>query len=108
MKKTTILRRPYLVKVFSVLLLIAVVSSCKKKDELEVVPAPSTEKSDTNTASNESLIKFLSINLGVEKSEIVFNTKNDEFIVRGSLKFSRTEIANLYQDANVYQSTYGK
>lgn len=93
---------------FSVMLLSIVISSCKK----EVVPVAKPPVVETPVAtdkvSNESLIKFLSITLEVEKSEIAFDGAKDAFIVRGQLKLDRTETEKHYNEANVYQAIYGK
>ena len=108
MKKITRFKKIYLVEIVSVLLLCLTVSSCKKKDEMKASPSASEEKNQTAKVSNDSLIKFLSITLDVKKTEIDFNPTSDEFIVRGKLKFSRTEIEDRYNHSNVYQTIYGK
>lgn len=108
MKKNTNFRKTYFVKIFSVFLLCAVLGSCKKKNEEEIKPVTTDVKVSVSPVSNESLIKFLSITLDVQKTEISFNAADDEFIVRGQLKFRRAEIENHYNESNVYQTIYGK
>jgi hypothetical protein len=107
MKKQTILRSffsemPLLLLVFSL-----GVSSCKKTESAPVSQPIVESPVKTEEVSEESLIKFLSISLGVEKSEITLDKSTNEFFVRG-LKFSRTDTEMHYNKANVYQAIYGK
>jgi hypothetical protein len=106
-KKPTMIRGVYLIKVLYVLLLLAAASSCKKSNEVEAIPSIEASKVQS-VVSNESLIKFLSITLDVQKSEIKFSPANDEFIVRGQLKFKRSLIEGHYNQSNIYQTTYGQ
>lgn len=93
---------------FSAILLSVVASSCKKETTPLVKPPVIETPIATDKVSNESLIKFLSITLEVEKSEITFDSAKDAFIVRGQLKFDRTETEKHYNEANVYQAIHGK
>lgn len=108
MKKQSILKFISIKIAFSAMLLCIVISSCKK-ESVPVAKSPVIETPvATGKVSNESLIKFLSITLEVEKSEIAFDSAKDEFIVRGQLKFDRTETEKHYNEANVYQAIHGK
>jgi len=101
--KTLTLKKNYLFKTLFVLIIVISASSCKKKDIIETLPTVKDLKV-VPSISTESLIKFLSITLDVKKSEIAFNPIDDEFIIRGQLKFTRNEIESNYKNANVYQA----
>lgn len=88
----------------SILMSVTLVSSCKKTESTIVAPE---KPADSNSVSNEKLVKFLSITLGVGKEEVIFNEKCNEFNVRGH-KFNRPELETRYLSANVYKATYGE
>lgn len=93
--------------ILSLLLSATLLSACKKTEQV-VAPADKTETPiPPYLVSNDKLVKFLSITLGVDKEEVILDEKNNEFSVRG-LKFNRTETETRYLGANVYKATYGE
>jgi CRISPR/Cas system-associated protein Cas10 (large subunit of type III CRISPR-Cas system) len=88
-------------------LVVVVGSSCKKTDQFVAENTNTEVKTEIDSVSNESLIKFLSITLNVDKKEISYDSAINEFIIRGH-KFNRDQVKSDYSSANVYQSTFGK
>ena len=105
MKMIKFSRKPYIITILFTLLVFMTISSCKK-DEVNITPSIDNIY-PVSSVSKESLVKFLSITLGVQKSEITYISKYDEFIIR-ELKFGRIETEDHYKNANVYHATYGE
>jgi hypothetical protein len=82
-------------------------SSCEKNENLKSNVTDSSSSTKSNVTPDSSLIKFLSISLNVKKSEITFDDKKSDYVIRG-LRFNKTDIDSTYKKANVYQLKYGK
>jgi len=77
----------------------AAVSCSKNSSELESVnPTPVK-------VENSRLVKFLSITLGVDSSEVILNKNQDSFSVRDR-NYSVDEITKLYLSSNEYRAKY--
>ncbi|AMQ00308.1 hypothetical protein AY601_3442 [Pedobacter cryoconitis] len=107
MKNKSILKLSLMKVAFMLILAIVVGSSCKKTEQPVAENTNTEVKTEINSVSNESLIKFLSITLNVDKKEISYDSAINEFIIRGH-KFTRDQVKSDYSSANVYQSTFGK
>jgi len=92
---------------FPVLLITLTVSSCKKNEQAEVKQVSGALPSQGSIVPNDKLIKFLEISLQVEKGEVSFDTVSNEFEV-GGIRLSRLDVQKHYEEANIYQATYGK
>ena len=90
----------------SLLMTMTFLSACKKSESTVPAPEGIEKPQETYAVSNERLVKYLSITLGVSKEEVIFNKEINEFNVRGH-KFNRTETEANYLAANVYRATYG-
>lgn len=82
-------------------------SSCEKEEVVLVKEPISTTPGTVNTVSDEHLLKFLSICLGVQISEISYLKDSNEFLIR-NIKFNRTEMENFYLSANIYRAEHGE
>lgn len=93
----------------SMLLLVfgASFSSCKKDDSTAVNNPKLVIPSTVNKVSDEKLIKFLSISLGVQKEEIFYLKDSNEFLIR-NIRFNRVEMEDFYINANIYHAEYGE
>ena len=107
MKNKSILKLSLMKTAFMLMLVFAIGSSCKKNEQPVAENANPGVKTETDSVSNESLIKFLSITLNVDKKEISYDSAINEFTIRGH-KFNRDQVKSDYSSANVYQSTFGK
>ena len=96
---------PLTTMTLSLLMAMTFLSACKKSESI-MEPGKIEKPTESNAVSNEKLVKYLSITLGVSKEEVIFDKKNNEFNVRGH-KLSRTETEENYLAANVYRATYG-
>jgi hypothetical protein len=89
------------------LLIIATFASCEKNQSTkgEVTTGPTTRIAASTPDS--SLVKFLSITLGVNKTEVKFEEETGNYVIRGN-KFPKADIDSTYKKANVYQLKHGK
>jgi len=89
----------YLKIVFYVILTTTVVSCAKDKSKVT-----DTTKVEQKTDYTK-IIKFLSITLNVDKSEIKLNKESGEFIIRGD-KYNIDEVTERYNNSNEYKAKY--
>ena len=82
-------------------------SSCEKEEIVLVKEPVIITPGTVNTVSDEHLLKFLSISLGVQISEISYLKDSNEYLIR-NLKFNRTEIEGHYLMANIYRAEHGE
>lgn len=78
--------------------------SCSK-DKSTLVSEQKAVVNAQSQADNTKLIKFLSISMGVDASEVKFNQENNSFEVR-THSFPKDELAKRYESANEYKAKY--
>jgi len=106
MKEKFTRTNPLTTMTLSLLMAMTFLSACKKSESTIMESGKIEKPTEPNAVSNEKLVKYLSITLGVSKEEVIFDKKNNGFNVRGH-KLSRTETEENYLAANVYRATYG-
>lgn len=107
MKKNNVFRFVLSKTTLALMFVVFSFSSCEK-EEVALVKEPVLTSPDiVNTVSDERLLKFLSISLGVQISEISYLKDSNEFLIR-NIKFNRTEMEDFYLNANIYRAEHGE
>lgn len=100
--------KPKLRSMFAIasITLVICVSACKK-DRQQFEPTPTSNENTNSAVDTKTIIRFMSITMGVPSNEIRLNEDGNSFFVRGHV-FNRAETEKLYLSANVYHATYEK
>lgn len=107
MKKNNVFRLVLPKTTLALMFVVFSFSSCDKEEVLLVKEPVITNPGTVNTVSDEHLLKFLSICLGVQISEISYLKDSNEYLIR-NIKFNRTEIEGHYLMANIYRAEHGE
>ncbi|WP_316850901.1 hypothetical protein [Pedobacter agri] len=93
------------IAIVAVLLPATFMMSCKK-DESVVLPVSETGKIAEIEFSK--LFNFIAISTGAPKEEVIYDKKNEEFVVYGWFHKSLKDAKSEYEMADEYKATYEK